>query len=89
MKLVRIFTAMPEYLKYFYARHPNVKGKSYEEQKEQLDYDAFRWTDCWKESLEPRGYKVTELLTNAKPLQTAWAKENGLRRYDRWWLDIA
>ncbi|MHB9094566.1 MAG: CgeB family protein [Eubacteriales bacterium] len=90
MKLVKITTAYPAYLKKFYAERPGLSDKTYREQKSALDYDGFGWPDFWQYALEPLGYEVTEWLTNAKSLQTSWANEHGVKyRENDWLLDIA
>jgi len=78
MKLLKITTAYPGYLKRFYDRRPELASMSHGEQKAALDFDAFGWSDFWSHALEPLGYEVMELTVNAVPLQRAWGEENGL-----------
>lgn len=78
MRLVKITSAYPGYLKQFYARRPGGALLSYEEQKKALDQDAFGWADFWSHALTPLGYEVLEITRNAGPLQEAWARENGV-----------
>lgn len=78
MKLLKITTAYPEYLKQFYSRQPGLEKKSFAEQKAALDYDGFGWADFWSQALAPLGYEVFEITANAGPAQREWARENGL-----------
>jgi len=77
MKLVKITTVYPSYIKNFYAKHPEMLGKSYQEQKTAVDYDAFGWADFWSNALDFLGYQVWEITLNAEPLQRAWIAEAG------------
>ncbi|MBJ6724076.1 CgeB family protein [Geomesophilobacter sediminis] len=77
MKLLKITSFYPSYLSEFYAQRPGLAEKSFVEQKEALDFDAFGWSDYWSNALEPLGYQVMEVTINAAPLQRAWGRENG------------
>lgn len=76
MKFVNITTFYPGYLNQFYAKHPGLENKSYAQQKEILDYDAFGWADFWFHALTPMGYEVLEITANAESMQRVWALEN-------------
>lgn len=78
MKLLRITTHYPSYIKDFYLRNPGLSDKSYNEQKTILDTDAFGWSDSWFHSLSPLGYEVMEVSKNVEPMQRTWAGENDL-----------
>jgi len=78
MKLLKITTAYPKYLKRFYDRRPLLASRPFAEQKTALDHDAFGWGDFWSHAMGPLGYEVLELTINAEPQQRAWAEENGL-----------
>jgi spore maturation protein CgeB len=86
MKLLKLTTFYPSYLKDFYRRHPRLAEKSFAEQKAALDYDAFGWADYWTNALIPLGYDVMEITMNAYPMQRAWANENIRTGYQN--LDI-
>ena len=79
MKLVKITSAYPGYLKKFYGIRPDTALLPYGEQKKALDHDAFGWADFWSHALFPLGYEVMEITRNAGPLQEAWARENGVK----------
>jgi spore maturation protein CgeB len=77
MKLLKLTTFYPSYIKNFYTCYPKLANKSYIEQKAALNYDAFGWADFWSEALTPLGYEVMEIVANAAPMQKAFAKEQG------------
>jgi hypothetical protein len=76
MKLLHITSVYPGYAESFYAARPELRSKSYEQQREAFFYDAFAWADAWKNALEPIGYEVQEVVLNVMPMQQAWAREN-------------
>ncbi len=76
MKLLHITSVYPGYAESFYASHPELRSKSYEQQCEVFFYDAFAWADTWKIALRPIGYEVREIVSNVVPMQHAWAREN-------------
>jgi spore maturation protein CgeB len=78
MKLARITTLYPGNLKDFYSRHQGISKQSYQEQKKNLEYNAFGWSDFWDDALIPLGYDVMEIILNAEPMQRAWARENSI-----------
>jgi spore maturation protein CgeB len=78
MRLLKITSFYSSYLRIFYGEHPELVHKTYSEQKQILDYDAFGWSDFWEKGLAPLGYEVMEIVANAEPLQKCWAKENGI-----------
>jgi hypothetical protein len=75
MRLFRLSTAYPDYLKGFYQRRPDLARRPWAEQRQALDRDAFGWADAWSRALAPRGYEVMEAYLNAELLQRAWARE--------------
>jgi spore maturation protein CgeB len=76
MRLTKVSTVYPEYVRSFYAERPNLVDRSYAEQREALAYDSFGWADFWAHALAPLGYEVQEVWANVAPLQEAWAREN-------------
>ena len=78
MKFLRISSISSGCIKDFYFKNPGLSGKSYAEQKTKIDYQAFEWSDYWANALTPLGYDVSEVISNAEPLQRAWARENAL-----------
>ncbi len=90
MKLLKITSLYPSYINEFYWKKFGVSDKTYKEQKQTLDYDAFGWADFWECALGTKGYEVTEIASNVEILQKKWAEENGINyREDNWLLEIA
>ncbi len=90
MKLARLTTLYPSYIKYYYARNPVLKSEPYDVQQSHIHYDAFGWADFWSHALKPVGFEVREIEMNVKPLQIAWAREKNIRfNSKRWIYDIA
>lgn len=77
MKLARLTTLYPQYLKGFYAANPGLANADYRTQKAALDFDAFGWSGMWDNALAPLGYEVLEVSANAVPMQRAWLRERG------------
>jgi len=78
MKLLKITTCYPSYLRNLYAQHAGLAGKPFAEQLAALEYDAFGWPGCWAAGLNTLGYDAREITMNVEPLQRAWALENGV-----------
>lgn len=86
MKLLRLTTAYDVYLSYFYSRRPYLQHASYDVHQNELNADAFGWADFWAHALAPLGWQVLDITANARPLQTAWARENQFTYDDQHWL---
>jgi spore maturation protein CgeB len=86
MKLCKITTLYSTYWQKFYARQPGLTQAPYTAQKAALDHDGFGWADFWFQALTPLGYEVLEISANVKPLQTAWADEQGVPVSRTHWL---
>lgn len=78
MKLIKITTSYPSYLKTFYSKHNDHLSKSYTVLKSIFDYDAMGWADFWSNALNSFGYEVMEISLNNESLQRRWALENSL-----------
>jgi spore maturation protein CgeB len=89
MRLMRITTNYPSYLKQFYAQRPELKEKTYAVQYQALMADCYMWADFWTHALGKLGYEVWEPVGNAEPMQKAWARENGVNyNKEKWVTDI-
>ncbi|GAK51714.1 hypothetical protein U14_02959 [Candidatus Moduliflexus flocculans] len=86
MRLLRITTNYTNYLKQFYNTRPELKQHPYATQYQTLAADGFGWADFWTHALKPFGYESWELVANAKPMQTAWAREHGIRYDSQTWI---
>jgi spore maturation protein CgeB len=79
VKLIKISSMYPGYLRALYAAHPGAEDWSYAEQYRLVMGGAGGWADFWKTYLESLGrFEVEEVVINADSLQRAWMKERGL-----------
>lgn len=78
MKLIKVTTYYPSYVRDIYHKHPDLINKTFAQQMAAFDYDAFGWADYWSHALTPLGYEVLELAYNVEQMQRAWAKESSL-----------
>ena len=89
MKLQRITTNYPGYLRQFYQTRPELVSESYATQHAALMRDAHGWADFWSAALGKLGYECDEVVSNAELLQKAWARENGfIYSEDNWLFEI-
>lgn len=79
MKLLKITTSYPSYLKTFYSKNQLHISKSYAELKSIFEYDAMGWADFWSNALKVFDYEVMEISINNDLLQRKWARENGFQ----------
>ncbi len=86
MRLIRITTNYPTYLKQFYEGHPELKTATYQTQYQTLMADCFGWADFWTHAFGQLGYEVWEPVGNAEPMQKVWATENGISFDEKTWL---
>lgn len=86
MRLQRITTNYPGYLRQFYQTRSELVSANYAAQHQALMRDAYGWADFWSTALGKLGYEAGEVVSNAEPLQKAWAREHGLSYYDKNWL---
>ncbi len=86
MRLIRITTNYPSYLKQFYAKRPELKKETYAVQYQALMADFYGWADFWTHAFGKLRYQVWEPVGNAEPMQKAWAKEKGVSYNEKNWL---
>lgn len=87
IKLFKASSYYPKYLRWFFARHPELRDARYSEQHAALMADAFSFPDAWKRTLEATGeFLVEEIVINAEPLQRRWARENGVVFSEATWM---
>lgn len=90
MRLLRLTSAYPAYMRSFYRRHGALRRQPYARQLEEMNADAFGWADFWEHALAPLGYSVWDITANAEPMQRSWAREQGVAPgKDRWLTEIA
>ncbi len=66
----------PAFLQSAYAANPLLASASYNEQLNVLRNARFGDSDFYSYNLGQNGWKTDDLILNAVPLQSAWAKEN-------------
>lgn len=78
MRIVFVDTYYRRFLAKFYADHPLLEKRSYEEQHQSLMGARFGTSDFYSTHLADLGCEAFDLVANCVPLQQAWLKENGL-----------
>ncbi len=79
MRILKLTSAYPEFLRQFYLAHPQLNTQStYAEHKAGLDRDLFYLCDLWTPVITPLGHEVLEVTVNAEAMQRAWAREHGI-----------
>lgn len=86
VRIQRITTNYPGFLRQFYARRPELKSQPYASQHAALMQEAAGWADFWSVALAGLGYEADEVVSNAEPMQRAWARERGLALDGPSWL---
>jgi spore maturation protein CgeB len=86
LRIQRITTNYPGFLRQFYARRPELKSQPYASQHAALMWSASGWADFWSVALGKLGYETDEVVANAEPLQRAWARERGVSFDEQNWL---
>lgn len=77
-RFVKVTTYYKNFLKYYYSKNPQIISKSFGEQYNHLMNEAFGWSNFYQKHLNKLGNDAYEIIANAEPLQSAWAKEQGL-----------
>jgi len=78
-RFVKLTTFYPTYLKEYYLKNSEIKSKNYSEQYQHIMADAFGWANFYQKNLQSLGVEAFEIITNAEPLQQAWAQEHGVQ----------
>ena len=86
MRVQRITTYYPEYLRQFYQTRAGLGSKPYADQHATLMEDAYGWADYWSIALGKLGHDMDEVVSNAQAMQKAWAHEHDLRYDENHWL---
>jgi glycosyltransferase involved in cell wall biosynthesis len=86
LRIQRITTQYPAYFQAFYAKRPDLKSKGFAEQHAALMADASGWADFWTVAFGKLGYVMTDVISNAEPIQKTWANENGIEYTEQNWL---
>ncbi len=86
LRIQRITTNYPGYLRQFYQSRPELSSQTYAEQQAALMFDSFGWADFWSNALNKLGYETDEVVSNAEAMQKAWAREHDLTYNENNWL---
>jgi spore maturation protein CgeB len=86
MKLARITTLNPSYIKYLYDRNAELASIPYVEQQTKIHFDGYGWADFWTNALKPFGIEVREIEMNVRQLQMNWAREKNIMFHAKKWM---
>ncbi|MBE9518359.1 MAG: glycosyltransferase family 1 protein [Bacteroidetes bacterium] len=77
-RFIKVTSFYPNFLESYYKSNPELITKSYEEQHKHLMNQGYGYSDYFPRYLQ-QNYSIpgTELIHNAKALQSAWAREHG------------
>jgi hypothetical protein len=78
MRILIVDTCYPAFLATHYARQPELRERSYDEQWCALMDTCFGTFDAYSHHLAPLGHEAHEFVANCEPLQRAWAEERGI-----------
>lgn len=89
MKILRITTAYPIYIKKLYSQSVLSENEDFRTQYKKLCFQCYGWADFWSRAFGKLGYECWEPVANVEPLQKKWAQENGYKFDEKnWLLDI-
>lgn len=86
MRLQRITTNYPSFLRDFYARRARLDREPYSVQHRALMENSSGWADFWAVALSRLGVETDEVISNVEPMQKAWAREHGVAYTEDGWL---
>ncbi len=86
MRLLKLGIYPWTYLQDFYQKRFKLKTQPYSIQHQALIADCFGSADFWTGALGKLGYETSDVIANAKNLQTAWADENAIDFDESNWL---
>jgi len=84
LKIIFISTLYEQHLKNHYKKYPNNENLSYQIQLKKLLNDPLPNITYFAEPFNNIGEEAIPIISNAKPLQTVWAKENNIIIDDNW-----
>lgn len=77
-RFVKITNYYRNFLNYYYSKKPQITNLSYQGQLDDLMNEAFGWSNFYQINLNKLGNDAYEIVANAEPLQSTWAKEHGV-----------
>ena len=75
-RFIKVTNYYKNFLSYYYQKNPGIVQLSYQDQYTHIMNEAFGWSNFYQLHLNKLGNDAYELIANAKPLQTSWAKEH-------------
>src|SRR5438552_14142481 len=84
MRFLIVDTDYPSFLNWLYAQDPGLKHKSYEQQMQVRAESLFACGVSYSSNLRKLGHEAHQIFFNNEALQTAWAREHGLKINTRW-----
>lgn len=91
MKVLMLWKYYPEYINYFYKKHPKVVNLPFEKHRNELFNDHFGWPADLSRYMNQRNIRTEFIIVNDELLQKKWAIENCFSSYSRyrWEKEIA
>ncbi len=86
VRLQRITTNYAGYLRQFFQTRSEFISQPYSVQHQALMADSYGWADFWSIALAKLGYEADEVVSNAEPMQKAWAREHNVSYDEKNWL---
>ncbi len=77
-RCVFVNTYYPDFIKAHYATRPELSQAPYADQLRSLQSGRFGDSDFYSQGLGLAGWDTADLIVNCAPLQSAWARENGV-----------
>lgn len=84
MRILVLNTDYPEFLSWLYQAHPGLAERPYDAQLRARTESLFGVSDYYSRNLNRLGHEAWEVHANNVPLQSAWAREHGLRPGAPW-----
>ena len=79
MKVAIVDTYYAAFLASHYADRPHLRSALHAQQSSELLDQCFGTSDFYSRHLQTLGHDAQDLIVNCLPLQTAWAREHGVR----------
>lgn len=78
MRILLAWDYYPSQLKSFYRRYPEAHLLPFAEQNRLLCGEGFQWAAYLVPELRKLGHEAESYVANAEPVQSMWARENGI-----------
>jgi spore maturation protein CgeB len=84
VRFLIVDTDYPWFLDWLYAQHPGLEKESYDKQIQVRGESLFACGLSYSSNLRKLGHQAHQIFFNNEHLQTAWAREHGLKINTRW-----